>query len=140
MGIAESLGQLELFEGDTDLYREIVRRFETYNRRHVDWGAQVFTIAQREDGRLVAGARGIVNLGLVEIRGVWVDPDRRGKGLGRRLIAAVEAEAIRRECTRAALDTYSWQAIDFYRSLGYEEYGRLDYPGGASRHFLVKDL
>lgn len=134
------MGPIEVFDGDIEIYREIVRRFEAFNRKHVDWGAEVFTVARHDGDRLVAGARGIVNLGLVEIRGVWVDPAQRGLGLGKELVRAVEAEGARRGASRAALDTYSWQAFDFYRALGYREYGRLDYPAGGTRHFFVRDL
>ena len=85
-------------------------------------------------------ALAIVNMGLVEIRGVWVDPDFRGQGIGRGLMEALEAEARRRGCARAALDTYSWQAVGFYVRLGYREYGLLAYPNGTSRHFMKKEL
>lgn len=127
-------------EADADLYAQIVRRFEDYNREHTDWRADTFSVAQWADQQVVAAARGVTNMGLVEIRGVWVDPDRRGTGTGRALMAALEAEAVRRGCKRAALDTYSWQAVGFYLRLGYVEYGALDYPNGTRRHFMVKDL
>ena len=127
-------------EADGELYAEIVRRFEEFNRVHADWRAATFSIVKWTDQRVVAAARGITNMGLVEIRGVWVDPDLRGEGVGRDLMAKVEAEAARRGCKRAALDTYSWQAVGFYLRLGYREYGVLDYPNGTKRHFLVKDL
>ena len=127
-------------EADGELYAEIVRRFEEFNRVHADWRAATYSIAKWTDQRVAAAARGITNMGLVEIRGVWVDPDLRGEGVGRELMAKVEAEAARRGCKRAALDTYSWQAVGFYLRLGYREYGVLDYPNGTKRHFLVKDL
>ena len=79
-------------------------------------------------------------MGLVEIRGVWIDPTLRGTGMGRALMAALEAEAMQRGATRAALDTYSWQAVGFYLKLGYREFGVLDYPNGTRRHFMTKDL
>jgi GNAT superfamily N-acetyltransferase len=134
------LSGFEIVGADAELYAEIVRRFEAYNRVHTNWGAETYAAVLRRGGRAVAAARGITNMGLVEIRGVWVDPELRGKGLGRGLMAAVEEEARRRGCTRAALDTYSWQAVGFYLRLGYREYGVLDYPNGARRHFMVRDL
>ena len=130
----------EVVQPDGALYADITRRFEGYNRAHTNWGADVFSVAQFRNGRAIAAARGIINMGLVEIRGVWIDPELRGTGLGRALMAALEAEAMRRGATRAALDTYSWQAIGFYERLGYRGYGVLDYPNGTRRHFLVKDL
>lgn len=135
-----TLPEFEIVEPDGDLYASIVRRFEGFNRTHTDWGAQTFSVALRRRQRFVAAARGIVNMGLVEVRGVWVDPDLRGAGIGRALMAELEREARHRGSTRAALDTYSWQAVGFYQRLGYREFGVLDYPNGRRRHFLVKDL
>lgn len=132
--------EFEIVEPDDEVYVDIARRFGRENRRHADWDWTSFSLVQREGGRIVAAGRGITNMGLVEIRGLWVDPDRRGRGIGRRLLAAVEAEAVRRGCTRAGLDTYSWQAPDFYLRLGYRIHGTLDYPNGTKRHFLVKEL
>ena len=134
------MAEFEIVGADAELYAEIVRRFEDYNKSHTNWGAETFSAVLRGHERIVAAARGITNMGLVEIRGVWVDPELRGRGLGRGLMAAVEREARQRGCTRAALDTYSWQAVGFYLRLGYREYGVLDYPNGTRRHFMVRDL
>ena len=64
----------------------------------------------------------------------------RGCGVGTAVMAALEVEAKHRWCKRAALDTYSWQALGFHTGLGCSRYATLDYPNGTSRHYLVKDL
>ena len=79
-------------------------------------------------------------MGLVEVRGLWVDPARRGEGLGRSLLAALEREAAARGVTRVALDTYDWQARGFYEKLGYRAFGTLRYPAGPRRFYMEKDL
>jgi hypothetical protein len=49
--------------------------------------------------------------------------------------------AARRGCTRAHLDTFSYQARPFYERLGYRVFGVLeDYPPGHRRCFLEKAL
>jgi GNAT superfamily N-acetyltransferase len=135
-----SVAAFELVQPDDELYAEIALRFDAFNRDRTGWDWSTFSLAQREDGRLCAAGRGMVNLGLVEIRGLWVEPALRGRGIGRRLLAAIEAEAVRRGCTRAALDSYSWQAPGFYERLGYRRFATLDYPNGTSRHWFVKEL
>lgn len=135
-----TLAGFELVDPDEALYADIARRFDRENRRHTGWDWRSFSLVLRGSGRLIAAGRGVTNMGMVEIRGLWVEPDRRGQGVGRRLLGAIEAEARSRGCTRAALDSYSWQAPGFYAALGYREWGRLDYPNGTARHHFVKDL
>ncbi|MEO0913770.1 MAG: GNAT family N-acetyltransferase, partial [Pseudomonadota bacterium] len=67
-------------------------------------------------------------------------PDARSRGLGRRLMGEIEREAAARGAGRALLDTYSWQAEEFYAGLGYGELARVAYPAGAERIYMVKDL
>lgn len=67
---------------------------------------------------------------------MWVDEGVHRHGLGRVLLAALEAEAHRRGCHFSKLNTWDFQAPAFYESCGYVEYGReVDYPPG---HFLMR--
>jgi ribosomal protein S18 acetylase RimI-like enzyme len=52
-----------------------------------------------------------------------------------------EAEAVRRKCVGAWLDTYSFQARGFYERLGYTVLGEIaDYPPGHTRYFMKKSF
>jgi hypothetical protein len=52
-----------------------------------------------------------------------------------------ETEALERGCHGVWLDTFSFQAKDFYCKLGYTIYGTLeDFPMGHQRHFFRKSL
>ena len=65
----------------------------------------------------------------------------RRTGIGRRLMGDAEAEALRRGCLGAWLDTYSFQARGFYERLGYHVFGTIeDFPPGHRRFFLKKDF
>jgi len=89
---------------------------------------------------VVAGLVGETYCGWLFIRYLWVSEDLRGWGVGRELMARAEARARDRGCHAAWLDTFSFQAPGFYQKLGYEEFGRLDYPPDHQRHFLSKRL
>ena len=56
-------------------------------------------------------------------------------------MAQAEAEAARRGCIGAWLDTFSFQARPFYQRHGYVVLGEIkDYPPPHSRFFMVKQF
>ena len=73
-------------------------------------------------------------------RYLWVSDGLRGRGVGRELMDRAEVRARERGCHSAWLDTFSFQARGFYEKVGYEEFGRLDYPPDHHRHFMQKRL
>ncbi|MEM1237928.1 MAG: GNAT family N-acetyltransferase [Pseudomonadota bacterium] len=130
----------ELVEPDNEVFADYVSRFAEYNAGLSGWSMQTFSLVQRDGDRIVAGVRGHVYLGALEVSGLWLDEDVRGSGLGARLLASLEAEARRRGARRATLWTYSWQAQVFYEKQGYREYGRFNYPDGHARIDMQKEL
>lgn len=122
-------------------YEELNGRLVAHNRDHSSWQRETFTVTALTADRLLAGGvRGVINMGLVEVRGLWVDPGHRGSGLGERLMNTLEEHAQAKGARRAALDTYEWQARGFYEARGYRVYGTLAYPDGPERYFMAKDL
>lgn len=122
-------------------YFALLKRFALFNRAHSTWGRSSFTASLYDDeGGLRGGAHASLNMGMAEVRALWLDEDCRGGGNGRNLMMALEKEARRRGAKRAMLDTYEWQARDFYEKLGYGLFGEIDYPDGYKRFFMVKDL
>ncbi len=78
---------------------------------------------------------------VLEIDCLWVGDELRGGGYGSQLLAAVEAGGAQRGCALAVLDTYSFQAPEFYRKHGYEVYGALEgYPDQQCKYFTKKRL
>ena len=73
------------------------------------------------------------------IEWLFVPSELRGRGLARRILQLAEDEAVKRGCSGAWLDTYSFQALNFYRRAGFTVFGELkDYPAGHARYFLCK--
>lgn len=69
---------------------------------------------------------------------LWVDEARRRDGWGARLMAAAENEARSRGCVQVLVPSFTFQAPDFYRRLGYVEFARsegLPVVGHADVHF-----
>ena len=72
---------------------------------------------------------------------LFVPESLRGQGIGRKLLALGEDEARAIGATGIWLDTFSFQAPDFYPRHGFQTIGRLDaYPGPHSRIFFTKRL
>ena len=92
-------------------------------------------VALYEDGRAVAGG-GIKRLGdgVGEIKRMYVVPDRRGHGLARELLGALEDAARDLGHSVLRLDTGARQphAEALYRSAGYREIGNYNDNAYAS--------
>jgi GNAT superfamily N-acetyltransferase len=92
-------------------------------------------------GRLVGGLNGRSFCGWLVIELLWVDEALRRAGHGRRLLARAEAEARRRGCHHARVDTYSFQAPGFYEKCGYGRFATMDdCPIGHQRSFYARAL
>jgi len=98
-------------------------------------------VMARVDGEPVGGLLAETGRGVLLVDMLWLAPGHRRQGLGSRLLLAAEAEARRRGCGMAWLDTYDFQARAFYERHGYEVFGELDgLANGRRRHFMKKRL
>ena len=105
---------------------------------HQPW--RPLAVFARDGESVVAGLAGETYSGWLFIRYLWVSDALRGQGIGRELMGAAEGRALERGCHSAWVDTFSFQAPGFYRKLGYDQFGELDYPPEHKRFFLKKRL
>jgi ribosomal protein S18 acetylase RimI-like enzyme len=92
-------------------------------------------------GRIVGGVSGRIWDGVLDVSILWVHEDYRCEGYGRQLMAAAEAEGVKRGCVLAEVRTFDYQAPGFYTRIGYEEYHVVEgWPRGHRRHFFRKRL
>lgn len=121
----------------------LIRNLVSYNNAQAqkeDW--QALAIFIRDDGGVIAGGLdGYTHWGWLFISHLWLTEALRGRGYGTQLVEQAEQEAIQRGCHGAYLDTFDFQALGFYRKLGYDVFGVLeDFPPGHRRYFLQKRL
>ena len=89
----------------------------------------------------VGGVIGATFWNWLHIDLMWVREDLRGQGYGQRLLQMAEDEGRKRGAEKSFLDTFSFQAPDFYKKFGYQVFGKLaDFPTGHTRFFLSKVL
>ena len=78
---------------------------------------------------------------ILYINVLWVDERYRKHGYGAKLLAEIEQAAYDQGCKLAHLDTFDFQAKDFYLRQGYEIFGQLDdCPPGHAKFFMKKHL
>ncbi|OLP44425.1 GNAT family N-acetyltransferase [Rhizobium oryziradicis] len=122
---------------------------DEYDQRLIDNGLDIFNaskagpdnardlwvMARESEGNLLGGLKGRTFYDWLFIDWLWVSPAARGQGLGAKLLAKAEQEAQQRKCVGAYVDTFSFQAPDFYLQKGYEEFGRI--AGLPPGHFCI---
>jgi GNAT superfamily N-acetyltransferase len=132
----------QLDPSDADVGR-IDSGLHDYNQRSADLAAirRFACFARSSDGTLVGGALGRWWGVACELQQIWVDEALRRRGIGAALMQRVEAIAIESGCRLIYLDTFTFQAPEFYYRLGYETACRLDgFPDGGSKFILRKAL
>lgn len=98
-------------------------------------------VLRDQESKPVGGVLACTIWGWLLVSTLWVHDSLRGQGYGAKLLKEAEAEATRRGCRHVHLNTFSFQALPFYRKNGYSVFGELaDFPEGHTNYFLKKDL
>ena len=127
-------------ENEIQFVRAALNRFN-WDAVGEDGHAPLNIVTHDEDGNVIGGILGGTYWGWLYVDILWVRENHRRKGIGSRLLAEAEEEAVRRGCHHAHLDTMSWQAPEFYQRHGYELIGILpDIPTGYQKYLLMKSL
>lgn len=94
-----------------------------------------------KQGQKLAGLIGETHGNWLMVKFLWVDESLRGQHIGSRILEAAELTARKRGCKYAFLDTFSFQAPDFYKKYGYQEVFVLEeYPRTGKRYYFTKTL
>ena len=95
-----------------------------------------------DSGLIIAGITSLMYCwGMLFVDILAVDEKYYKNGLGSKLLSHVENEAKKLGATLAHLDTFDFQAKDFYIKHGYEVFGVLDdCPKGHKRYYMKKVL
>ena len=106
-----------------------------------DNGKNLCFVLKAPGGEIVGGVIGATYWDWLYVNLMWLQEAHRGQGYGAHLLQQAEEEARRRGARHAYLDTFSFQAPEFYKKYGYEVFGVLDdFPVGHQRYFLKKEL
>lgn len=95
-------------------------------------------VVVRDGETVVGGVWGELEWDWLHVHILWVDDDRRGRGIGSALMRAIESVALERGTDRCHLETTSFQALPFYEGLGYEVFAELEKPIGHRCFYLQR--
>ena len=98
-------------------------------------------IYYKDNGKIVAGLIGQTHGNWLTIKYLWVEENLRGQHIGTELLEQAEKAAKERGCRYYFLDTFNFQAPQFYKKRGYKEVFTLEeYPVSQKRYYLTKIL
>jgi ribosomal protein S18 acetylase RimI-like enzyme len=108
----------------------------------VDFLEKTFSVFLKDkNNNIYGGILARYDLESVYIDSLWIAEKSRHQGYGTKLLNTAESEACKLGCRYSTLDTWSFQAEDFYSKNGYERIGEIkDYWLHHSRIFLRKKL
>lgn len=94
-----------------------------------------------ENGKIIGGLISVFCWDWLEIDILWIDSNYRGLGYGTKLLLEIEEIAKQKGCTFIKLNTFTFQAPEFYSKHGYKVFGILDNaPRGYKHYYYLKEI
>lgn len=130
-------------DGNTEDINEIKTLLEAYNTSK---GAKadktpICVYYEDDNGKKLAGLTGNAFGNWFFIDFLFVDEALRGQGMGKKIIALAEEEAVRQGCKYAFVSTNAFQAPEFYIKQGYKvAFTIKEFPVNGQRFYYTKEL
>lgn len=128
---------------DKDLKKRIYAGFSEHALASVgsDGNMEDITFIARGSGHFLGAVHGKTFWGALHIKYLYVTPEARKNGVGRTLMDRIFEKGVQMSCRFAFVETMNFQAVDFYKNLGFiEEYVRSGYDKETSFHYMRKDF
>ena len=135
--------KLKLENIKSEKAQELANLIRSYNRsnREPSKSESLNIYIEDDCGNLIAGMVAETFGNWLEIEYLYVSEKLRGQGLGSEILKRAEIEARKRNCKYSFVDTFKFQAPDFYKKHGYKEVFVLkDYPYIGERYYYTKEL
>lgn len=122
----------------------IINQIDSYNLSQAPTAQEppseaINLILKDQEGQILGGILGRIYRFALYVHVLWISEQLRGQGHGSRLLEEIESNARAKGCKLIHLDTWNFQAPDFYKKHGFEIFGTLEgFPEGTKRIFLRK--
>lgn len=122
---------------------KIEAQLDEYDQKHITYKIDGnVSIGIEYNGKIIAGLNACITaFKILYVSTVFVQENFRRKGLGRAMILQMECEAKKMGVDIIRLDTFSYQGVDFYKSLDYEIVGHYtSKKDNFEEYFFIKYL
>ncbi|MHA1542860.1 MAG: GNAT family N-acetyltransferase, partial [Candidatus Hodarchaeales archaeon] len=98
-------------------------------------------VLKDSNGDIIGGVITSMLTGIMHLEVLWVDKKYRGQGFGKKLVLYAEKIGKEKSYPASQTWTFSFQAPEFYQSIGYKVLGIFDgYTDGITEYVLLKKL
>jgi len=126
-------------EADNAVVREGIVAFNENVLGERDKAFSIFL--KNGQGKVFGGIQAFMGTESIYIDVLWVEGNLQKQGYGKQLLDTAEREAVKNGCVFSAVDSFDFQAEEFYLKNGYKRVGELKNCWfGHSKFFLRKDL
>ena len=145
MNYKEISNRLPISDNPTEEEMKIVqKRLKDHNRQFPNGELDIPTpdislVLKDRKGNIVGGIITSMLTGVMHLEVLWIDEIYRGRGYGRDLVLQAESIAKSKGYPASQTWTFSFQAPEFYQSIGYKLIGIFDgYTSSITEHILLK--
>lgn len=129
---------------DKEARKEVGSMLSKYNADSLqidERGEHMEILARNENGEVLGGLYGFTRWTWMYVDWLVLRDDARKKGIGSELMRLCEIECKKREINRIRLNTFGFQAPDFYKKLGFEVVAiEEDFPPDSRTYYMQKYL
>lgn len=111
------------------------------NKVGVNDFAEILIQLKNTNNQVCGGIVGWSRWNWAHIENLWIMEEYRGRGFGKNMLNQFETIALNRNCAFIDLDTFNFQAPEFYIKNGYKKIFEIDGIGhNVCKFFLKKSL
>jgi N-acetylglutamate synthase-like GNAT family acetyltransferase len=112
-----------------------------FNHSIINEKATHFSVFAKDKEKIIGGALIWEHTDALYIDVLWADEQYRGKGVGTEIMLLIEEQANKKGIKKLFVETFSFQAQDFYQKQGYTVIGTIpQYMLGYDKVFLKKTM
>ncbi|MCH4888025.1 GNAT family N-acetyltransferase [Acidaminobacter sp. JC074] len=137
------------YEKKQDIIDELKKSIRSFNDDHSPYHkasrqegyVKHILITEKEDKKLIGGLSARMYWQMIYLDEFFVRPSNRHAGIGSKMLKKLIEIAKEAQVDFICLETFSFQARDFYEKFGFYVIGEIkDYPPGESMYTMRLDL